>query len=29
MQRNGMMADVCWPGPARQYAALFRSLLPR
>ncbi len=26
IQRNGMAADVSWAGPARQYAALFRSL---
>jgi starch synthase len=26
IQRNGMRLDVSWAGPARQYAALYRSL---
>ncbi len=28
MQRNGMATDVSWHHPARQYASLFRDLLP-
>ena len=27
LQRNGMRAEVGWSGPARDYAALFRSVL--
>jgi starch synthase len=28
MQRNGMATDVSWRGPARRYAALYRTLAP-
>lgn len=28
LQRNGMATDVSWAAPARQYAALFRSISP-
>ena len=26
LRLNGMRADVSWRGPARRYAALYRSL---
>jgi starch synthase len=29
LQKNGMAADVSWQRPARRYADLYRSLLPR
>ena len=29
VQRNGMVTDVSWHGPARRYAALFREVLDR
>jgi starch synthase len=28
LQLNGMATDVSWRGPARQYAALYRALMP-
>jgi glycogen synthase len=29
LQRNGMGMDVSWAKPAKQYAALFRTVRPQ
>jgi starch synthase len=27
LQKNGMLADVSWRGPAKRYAALYRDVI--